>query len=59
MIPLFGGNYGYGHKQALFELICETFQNRKRKIQLHLNNLEEVDALLKIGAGKASKCSMS
>jgi hypothetical protein len=27
---------------------------RKREIQL-LNNLEEVDALLKIGAGKAAK----
>jgi tryptophanyl-tRNA synthetase len=29
-----GGNYGYGHaKQALFELICETFKT-EREIQL-------------------------
>jgi tryptophanyl-tRNA synthetase len=50
-----GGNYGYGHaKQALFELICETFKT-EREIHYYLNNLEEVDALLKIGAGKAAK----
>jgi tryptophanyl-tRNA synthetase len=50
-----GGNYGYGHaKQALFELICETFKTEREKYNYYLNNLEEVDALLKIGAGKAS-----
>jgi tryptophanyl-tRNA synthetase len=50
-----GGNYGYGHaKQALFELICETFKTEE-KYNYYLNNLEEVDALLKIGAGKAAK----
>jgi tryptophanyl-tRNA synthetase len=28
-----GGNYGYGHaKQALFELICETFVERENTI---------------------------
>jgi tryptophanyl-tRNA synthetase len=27
----FLGNYGYGHaKQALFELICETFKTEER-----------------------------
>jgi tryptophanyl-tRNA synthetase len=26
-----GGNYGYGHaKQALFELICETFKTEEK-----------------------------
>jgi tryptophanyl-tRNA synthetase len=50
-----GGNYGYGHaKQALFELICETFKTEREKYNYYLNNLEEVDTLLKIGAGKAS-----
>jgi tryptophanyl-tRNA synthetase len=38
-------------KQALFELICETFKTEE-KYNYYLNNLEEVDALLKIGAGK-------
>jgi tryptophanyl-tRNA synthetase len=50
-----GGNYGYGHaKQALFELICETFKTEREKYNYYINNLPEVDALLKIGAKKAS-----
>jgi tryptophanyl-tRNA synthetase len=50
-----GGNYGYGHaKQALFELIVENFKNEREKYNYYINNLTEVDALLKIGAQKAS-----
>jgi len=50
-----GGNYGYGHaKQALFELICEKFKTEREKYHYYIDNLEEVDALLKIGAEKAS-----
>ena len=50
-----GGNYGYGHaKQALFELICEKFKTEREKYHYYINNLQEVDALLKIGAEKAS-----
>ena len=50
-----GGNYGYGHaKQALFELITETFKTEREKYNYYINNLHEVDALLKIGAQKAS-----
>ena len=50
-----GGNYGYGHaKQALFELICETFKTEREKYNYYINNLSEVDALLKIGAQKAA-----
>lgn len=50
-----GGNYGYGHaKQALFELICETFKTEREKYNYYMNNLAEVDALLKIGAEKAT-----
>ena len=50
-----GGNYGYGHaKQALFELITETFKTEREKYNYFMNNLPEVDSLLKIGALKAS-----
>lgn len=50
-----GGNYGYGHaKQALFELICETFKETREKYNFYINNLEEVDRLLNEGASKAS-----
>lgn len=50
-----GGNYGYGHaKQALFELITEKFQTEREKYNYYINNLEEVDALLKKGASKAA-----
>ncbi|MDG2431075.1 tryptophan--tRNA ligase [Flavobacterium sp.] len=49
------GNYGYGHaKQALFELICETFKTEREKYNYYINNLPAVDALLKIGAEKAT-----
>ena len=49
-----GGNYGYGHaKQALFELIIEKFKTEREKYNYYMNNLAEVDALLKTGAEKA------
>lgn len=49
-----GGNYGYGHaKQALFELIVEKFKTHREKYNYYINNLEEVDRLLAIGAAKA------
>ena len=49
-----GGNYGYGHaKQALFELICEKFKIERERYNYYINNLEEVDVLLKQGASKA------
>ncbi|ESU29955.1 Tryptophan--tRNA ligase [Flavobacterium limnosediminis JC2902] len=51
-----GGNYGYGHaKQELFELIVSKFENERTKYNHYINNLEEVDRLLKIGAEKAHK----
>lgn len=50
-----GGNYGYGHaKQALFELITEKFKIEREKYNYYMNNLPEIDALLKIGAAKAA-----
>jgi len=49
-----GGNYGYGHaKQALFELILEKFKTEREKYNYYINNLDELDRLLKIGAEKA------
>jgi tryptophanyl-tRNA synthetase len=50
-----GGNYGYGHaKQALFELIVERFKTEREQYNYYMNNLAEVDALLKTGAEKAA-----
>ncbi|TDS57897.1 tryptophan--tRNA ligase [Myroides indicus] len=51
-----GGNYGYGHaKQALFELITEQFKTIREKYDFYINNPDEVDKLLAIGAEKASQ----
>ncbi|MCB7481851.1 tryptophan--tRNA ligase [Christiangramia sediminis] len=48
------GGYGYGHaKQALFELVKDKFQEPREKYEYYINNLEEVDKALKIGAEKA------
>ncbi len=50
-----GGNYGYGHaKQALFELLCDTFKTEREKYNYYMNHLEEVDTLLQQGAAKAN-----
>jgi tryptophanyl-tRNA synthetase len=50
-----GGNYGYGHtKQALFELIVEKFETERAQYNYYMNNLNEVDELLRKGAQKAS-----
>lgn len=49
-------DFGYGHaKQALYELIITYFKNEREKYNYYINNLEEVDKLLKIGAEKAGK----
>jgi len=48
--------YGYGHaKQALFELICEQFSEQRERYAYYMENLEEVDQALEIGAEKAAK----
>ena len=47
-------DYGYGHaKQALFELITERFKTEREKYNYYITHLDEVDALLKMGAEKA------
>jgi tryptophanyl-tRNA synthetase len=50
-----GGNYGYGHaKQALYELIIEKFATIRERYTHFMENKNEIDDALKIGAGKAS-----
>ncbi len=50
------GGYGYGHaKQALFELITEKFASEREGYSYYMNNLDEIDKALTIGAKKAEK----
>ncbi|RKR14727.1 tryptophanyl-tRNA synthetase [Maribacter vaceletii] len=50
------GNYGYGHaKQALFEVIIDKFGAAREKFDYYMNNLNEIDDALAIGAEKAGK----
>jgi len=49
-----GGNYGYGHaKQALYELIIEQFVEVRTKYNHYMENRNEIDEALAIGAEKA------
>ncbi|KAB1160650.1 MULTISPECIES: tryptophan--tRNA ligase [Tenacibaculum] len=49
-----GGNYGYGHaKQALYELILEKFSDVRAKYYHYMENRNEIDEALAIGAEKA------
>ncbi|WP_299185979.1 tryptophan--tRNA ligase [uncultured Aquimarina sp.] len=51
-----GGNYGYGHaKQALYELLIDKFSEERKRYTYYMENLEEVDKALAIGAEKASE----
>ena len=50
------GGYGYGHaKQALFELLLVRFENERAKFDYLMNNKNEIDEVLKLGAAKAEK----
>jgi tryptophanyl-tRNA synthetase len=50
-----GGNYGYGHaKQALYELIIEQFMTIRERYNHFMENKDEIDEALKIGAEKAT-----
>ncbi|MGB5463802.1 MAG: tryptophan--tRNA ligase, partial [Aureibaculum sp.] len=50
------GNYGYGNaKQAFFDLLIEKFAKERALYNHYMNNLEEVDKALEIGAQKARK----
>jgi tryptophanyl-tRNA synthetase len=49
------GNYGYGHaKQEFFELLITKFSKERELYHYYMNNLEEIDKLLALGAKKAT-----
>ena len=49
-----GGNYGYGHaKQAFFELLIEKYSKERERYNYFMDNLNEIDKALAIGAEKA------
>lgn len=51
-----GGNYGYGHaKQALFELIIDKFATVRERYNHFMENKQEIDDALVVGAVKATK----
>ena len=48
------GGFGDGHaKQALYELLLEQFETPRKKYEYYMNNLEEIDKALEVGAEKA------
>ncbi len=50
------GNYGYGYaKQALYEVIVNKFEEPREKFNYYMNNLNEIDEALALGAEKAKK----
>ena len=49
-----GGNYGYGTaKQAFYELLITKFAMERERYNYYMNNFEEIDKALTIGAEKA------
>jgi tryptophanyl-tRNA synthetase len=50
------GNYGYGQaKQAFFDLVITKYAKERDLYNHYMNNLDEIDRILAIGAGKAKK----
>lgn len=48
------GDFGYGHaKQALYELLLERFEEPRKKYEYYINNPQEIDKALEVGAEKA------
>lgn len=48
------GGFGYGHaKQELFKLITTTYEKERALFERYINDRDEIDRLLKIGAEKA------
>ncbi len=49
-------DFGYGHaKQELFELIVTKFETERTQYNYYMNNLNEIDKALALGAEKARK----
>lgn len=47
-------DFGWGHaKQALFELIMNKFKTEREKYNYYMNNLDELEKALELGATKA------
>ena len=47
-------DFGYGHaKQALFEVISDTYSEQRESYSHYMANPQEIDSALKIGAQKA------
>lgn len=50
------GGYGYGHaKQAFYELLIDKYSKERELYNHYMENLNEVDAALAVGAEKAHK----
>lgn len=48
------GGYGYGHaKQEIFEVICERFKAERERYNYLIDNHQEIEDALKIGAERA------
>ncbi|RXG31043.1 tryptophan--tRNA ligase [Leeuwenhoekiella palythoae] len=48
------GGYGYGHaKKALYELVLNKFEKERALYNHYMDNLDELDAALRVGAEKA------
>lgn len=48
------GGYGYGHaKQEIFEAICDRFKTERKKYNYLMDNPQEVEYALKMGAERA------
>ena len=48
------GGYGYGHaKKALYELVLNKFEKERALYNHYMDNLDELDAALSVGAEKA------
>lgn len=51
-----GGNYGYGHaKEAFYELLVTKYSKERALYKHYMNNLDEIDKVLALGAQKARK----
>ncbi len=54
-----GGNYGYGHaKQALFELVIDTYQSERALFNDLMNNPTELETRLQEGEAKAREIGL-
>ena len=51
-----GGNYGFGHaKQAFFDLLITKYAKERELYKHYMNNRNEIDEALAVGAKKAKK----